>query len=134
MTPNLLLTPCLQADSRDFLDKEESEERMFERDWQRACSKEKFTGMLSRENKANKTNQREDKIMLQDVHDVLLQHYKAVREQGGGVGNTGQGQAGGIFCQPSFLLGGVGFQGLRLNPKTEGLQRVTKGNYGFLRV
>ena len=46
---------------------------MFERDWTRACTKEKFTGMLSRENKACKSDPMEDKAMLKAVHDVLLQ-------------------------------------------------------------
>ena len=50
---------------------------MFERDWTRACTKEKFTGMLSRENKACKSDPMEDKAMLKAVHDVLLEHYKA---------------------------------------------------------
>ena len=66
-----------EADSHDFFDKPESEDRMFERDWQRACNKEKFTGMLSRENKSNKSNPMDDKAMLEEVHKILLQHYRA---------------------------------------------------------
>ena len=46
---------------------------MFERDWARACAKEKFTGMLSRENKACKSDPKDDKAMMAQVHDVLLQ-------------------------------------------------------------
>ena len=33
-----------EADSRGFFDTDQSEARMFERDWERACTKEKFTG------------------------------------------------------------------------------------------
>jgi hypothetical protein len=66
-----------EADSHDFFDKQESEDRMFERDWQRACAKEKFTGMLCRENKSNKSNPMDDKTMLEEVHNILLQHYRS---------------------------------------------------------
>lgn len=48
---------------------------MFERDWQRACSKEKFTSMLARENKGNEKN-KPDKVAMQEVHDVLKKHYQ----------------------------------------------------------
>jgi hypothetical protein len=40
------------------------EEKMFERDWQRATGKEKFWGFMSRENKGNKAN-KPDKLALQ---------------------------------------------------------------------
>lgn len=33
-----------EADTRNFLDSEQTEERTFEKDWARACAKEKFTG------------------------------------------------------------------------------------------
>lgn len=33
-----------ECDSRSFFDSDATEEKMFERDWQRACAKEKFTG------------------------------------------------------------------------------------------
>jgi hypothetical protein len=48
---------------------------MFERDWARACSKEKFTSMLSRENKSNAAGKRDD-VAMQEVHDVLQKHYQ----------------------------------------------------------
>lgn len=35
---------CKEADARDFFDSEESERKMFERDWARACNKDKFAG------------------------------------------------------------------------------------------
>lgn len=53
---------------------------MFERDWQRACSKEKFTSMMSRENKANKEG-KDEKVALKEVHDVLLKYYPQVGGQ-----------------------------------------------------
>jgi hypothetical protein len=48
---------------------------MFERDWQRACAKEKFTSMLARENKGNAAG-KSDKQALQEVHDMLKRHYQ----------------------------------------------------------
>ena len=57
---------------------------MFERDWARACAKEKFTGMLSRENKACKSDPKEDKAMMAQVHDVLLQVIKSMVQSGSG--------------------------------------------------
>lgn len=48
---------------------------MFERDWARACSKEKFTSMLARENKGNPAG-KSDKQAMQDVHDMLKKHYQ----------------------------------------------------------
>jgi hypothetical protein len=53
---------------------------MFERDWQRACAKEKFTSMLARENKGNAAG-KSDKQALQEVHDMLKRHYQ-VRQRG----------------------------------------------------
>lgn len=68
-----------ESDAKGYLDTDVSEEKMFERDWQRACSKEKFTGMLARENKANKDG-KPDGQALKEVHDVLLKSYAQVRE------------------------------------------------------
>jgi hypothetical protein len=48
---------------------------MFERDWTRACGKEKFTSMLVRENKGNSAGKL-DKAAMQDVHEVLKKHYQ----------------------------------------------------------
>lgn len=48
---------------------------MFERDWQRACAKEKFTSMLARENKGNAAG-KSDKAALAEVHDMLKRHYQ----------------------------------------------------------
>ena len=42
-------------------------EKMFERDWARACAKEKFTSMLAREHKANSKAKGDDKAMLKEV-------------------------------------------------------------------
>lgn len=49
---------------------------MFERDWARACAKDKFTSMLSRENKAGGSG-KPDKQAMAEVHDVLKRHYAA---------------------------------------------------------
>eukprot|EP00798_Chlamydomonas_sp_ICE-L_P023775 gene23775-9334_t len=66
-----------EADCRTWHDTDAVETKMFERDWQRATSKEKFTSMLSREHKANKhSGNTDDKDMLQEVHDVLLHNYQ----------------------------------------------------------
>jgi len=46
---------------------------MFERDWQRCCSKEKFTTMLIREHKGNNIINKDEHQMLREVHDVLLE-------------------------------------------------------------
>ena len=62
-----------EADSKDYWDSGSTEAKMFERDWVRACAKEKFSGMLSRENKATL---KPDKAMLAEVHDVLLHFLK----------------------------------------------------------
>ena len=62
-----------EADSKDYWDSDSTEAKMFERDWVRACAKEKFSGMLSRENKPSGTA---DKAMLAQVHDVLLHFLK----------------------------------------------------------
>ena len=35
-----------EADCKDFWDKETTTSKMFERDWARACAKEKFSGSL----------------------------------------------------------------------------------------
>jgi hypothetical protein len=40
---------------------------MFERDWARACGKEKFASMMGREHKANMKNTKDDKGMMQEV-------------------------------------------------------------------
>jgi hypothetical protein len=51
--------------------------RMFERDWQRATSKEKFMGFLVRENKSNTSNDKPtDEQSIKQVHDVLKKYYK----------------------------------------------------------
>lgn len=50
-------------------------DKMFERDWQRACAKEKFTSMLARENKSNAAG-KSDKQALQEVHGMLKRHYQ----------------------------------------------------------
>jgi hypothetical protein len=50
-------------------------DKMFERDWQRVCAKEKFTSMLARENKGNAAG-KSDKQALQEVHDMLKRHYQ----------------------------------------------------------
>ncbi|KAF8071180.1 hypothetical protein HT031_001262 [Scenedesmus sp. PABB004] len=51
-------------------------DRMFERDWARACAKEKFTSMLARENKGSAAG-KPDKQAVAEVHDVLRRHYQA---------------------------------------------------------
>ena len=48
---------------------------MFERDWARACSKDKFTSMLARENKSNKSG-KSDQSAMQDVHTVIRRFYQ----------------------------------------------------------
>lgn len=50
-------------------------EKMFSRDWARACGKEKFTSMLARENKGNSAG-KSDKAAMQEVHDMLKKHYQ----------------------------------------------------------
>lgn len=40
------------------------QERMFEKDWVRACAKEKFSSFMARENKGNKAN-KPDKLAMQ---------------------------------------------------------------------
>jgi hypothetical protein len=47
---------------------------MMERDWGRACAKEKFMSMLARENRAC-TAGKPDKVALAEVHDVIKRHY-----------------------------------------------------------
>ncbi|KAJ9524025.1 hypothetical protein QJQ45_022487, partial [Haematococcus lacustris] len=66
-----------ECDARNFLDTPVALEKMFERDWQRACSKEKFTSMMARENKANSKSTKDDKTMLEEVHNVLLEVYQS---------------------------------------------------------
>ena len=62
-----------EADSKDFWDSDATEAKMFERDWVRACGKEKFSSMLARENKVTLTT---DKVMMAELHDVLLHFLK----------------------------------------------------------
>jgi hypothetical protein len=63
-----------ESDVRGFHDTAASLGKLFERDWTRACAKEKFTSMLAREHKGNSTAAgKDDKAMLQEVHDVLLE-------------------------------------------------------------
>lgn len=50
-------------------------EKLFGRDWARACGKEKFTSMLARENKGNPAG-KSDKVAMQEVHDMLKKHYQ----------------------------------------------------------
>jgi hypothetical protein len=50
-------------------------EKLFSRDWQRACGKEKFTTMLARENKGNAAG-KTDKVAMQEVQDILKKHYQ----------------------------------------------------------
>lgn len=50
-------------------------EKLFSRDWQRACGKEKFTSMLARENKGNAAG-KTDKVAMQEVQDMLKKHYQ----------------------------------------------------------
>lgn len=50
-------------------------EKLFSRDWARACGKEKFTSMLARENKGNAAG-KSDKAAMQEVHDTLKKHYQ----------------------------------------------------------
>lgn len=57
-------------------------EKLFSRDWARACGKEKFTSMLSRENKGNASG-KSDKVAMQEVHDMLKKHYQVENERGG---------------------------------------------------
>lgn len=64
-----------ESDARTFHDNEQVMEKMFERDWARACGKEKFTSMMARENKSCK-EPKDDKQMLNEVHDVLLEYYQ----------------------------------------------------------
>ncbi|WIA12059.1 hypothetical protein OEZ85_012136 [Tetradesmus obliquus] len=64
-----------EADARAFYDGGATLDKMFERDWQRACAKEKFTSMLARENKSNAAG-KSDKQALQEVHDMLKRHYQ----------------------------------------------------------
>eukprot|EP00198_Chlamydomonas_reinhardtii_P003541 XP_001692877.1 flagellar associated protein [Chlamydomonas reinhardtii] len=66
-----------ECDARAFFDSHTVEEKMFERDWQRACAKEKFTSMMSRENKANKEG-KDEKVAIKEVHDVLLKYWPQV--------------------------------------------------------
>jgi hypothetical protein len=63
---------------------------MFERDWGRACAKEKFMSMLARENRACAAG-KSDKAALAEVHGVLKKHYqvRVVLSAGAGVGMTG---------------------------------------------
>jgi hypothetical protein len=50
-------------------------EKLFSRDWARACGKEKFTSMLARENKGNAAG-KSDKAAMQEVLDTLKKHYQ----------------------------------------------------------
>jgi hypothetical protein len=65
---------------------------MFERDWQRATGKDKFTSMLCRENKTNAAG-KSDKQAMQEVHDVLQKHYQV------GAGAVGHGVTSGHWGQ-----------------------------------
>ena len=49
---------------------------MFERDWGRACGKDKFMSMLARENRACAAG-KSDKAALAEVHEALKRHYQA---------------------------------------------------------
>ncbi|GAX81636.1 hypothetical protein CEUSTIGMA_g9064.t1 [Chlamydomonas eustigma] len=64
-----------ESDCKDFWDTDATQIKMFEKDWARACKKEKFTIMLSRENKASQEQPpKTDKEMMQELHDVLLDY------------------------------------------------------------
>lgn len=74
--PQSIFRPRIkESDARAFYDGNATLDKMFERDWQRACGKEKFTSMLSRENKAAKHG-KADKVALQELHDVIRKHYQ----------------------------------------------------------
>lgn len=64
-----------EADARAFYDGGATLDKMFERDWGRACSKEKFMSMLARENRACAAN-KPDKVALAEVHDVIKRNYQ----------------------------------------------------------
>lgn len=55
-------------------------DKMFERDWGRACAKEKFVSMLARENKgaAAGAGGKTDEAALAALRDVLKRHYGLV--------------------------------------------------------
>lgn len=52
---------------------------MFDKDWARAVGKEKFSSMLSRENKANKRDPQDDKTLMVALRAVILANYQQVR-------------------------------------------------------
>jgi len=75
--PMSIFKPRLkESDARNFFDTPAALEKMFERDWQRVCTKEKFTSMLAREHKGNKSTEKDEATMLKEVHDVLLEYYQ----------------------------------------------------------
>eukprot|EP00879_Flechtneria_rotunda_P024201 GHRR01025649.1.p1 GENE.GHRR01025649.1~~GHRR01025649.1.p1 ORF type:complete len:986 (+),score=357.96 GHRR01025649.1:892-3849(+) len=74
--PSSIFKPRIkEADAHAFYDGGATLDKMFERDWARACAKEKFTSMLARENKGNAAG-KSDKAAMQDVHDMLHKHYQ----------------------------------------------------------
>ncbi|MEW5306191.1 MAG: hypothetical protein WDW36_008675 [Sanguina aurantia] len=74
--PNSIFKPRLkESDAHAFTDGAAVEERMFDRDWARATGKEKFSSMLTRENKANKRDPQDDKALMVALRAVMLANY-----------------------------------------------------------
>ncbi|MEW5317782.1 MAG: hypothetical protein WDW38_009052 [Sanguina aurantia] len=74
--PNSIFKPRMkESDAHAFTDSAAVEERMFDRDWARATGKEKFSSMLTRENKANKRDPQDDKALMVALRAVMLANY-----------------------------------------------------------
>eukprot|EP00891_Asterochloris_glomerata_P005689 jgi/Astpho2/5689/fgenesh1_pg.00079_%23_100_t len=66
-----------ESDARAFVDTPACLERMCEADWKHAVAKEKFSSMLSRENKGNKAG-KDDKTAMADLFGLFKQHYQTL--------------------------------------------------------
>lgn len=74
--PGSIFKPRIrECDAKAFYDGAATLEKLFSRDWARACGKEKFTSMLARENKGNAAG-KSDKAAMQEVHNMLQKHYQ----------------------------------------------------------
>jgi hypothetical protein len=77
---------------------------MFERDWGRACAKEKFMSMLARENRACTAN-KPDKAALAEVHAVLKRHYQVLGRAWVWGSGASAGVSEGHWCMSQIIEG-----------------------------
>ncbi|CAG9462609.1 unnamed protein product [Pedinophyceae sp. YPF-701] len=76
--PDSIFKPRVkESDARGFFDTHQVEDKSFERCWRRLTSKDKFMGMLSRENKADKD--KDEKVMVRDLQAVLRKHWALIQ-------------------------------------------------------